>query len=311
MKELKILAVIVVFTGITYWGVEPLAHSIFHPHVAPADFKFADLDRFEAEGTVANGKSQVEMNCIACHGIESEGIVAPMDKQTANMSYGVVPPDLSLAGAIYDETFLAGFIKNPAKATKTEHKFTGGKMHPMPGYDWMSNEDIASIIAYLKEVSTKKLEKEALELKAEMNSTQDSTEQEAIKKAAEKAHRKEVFENACGRCHDMKYAKIEATSDVSNYMGSTPPDLSMMIIARGEKYLTTFINDPQKHLHGTAMPRVGLNENAQKAVIKYMEETGDSKKEEREALAPWVLGFLGIMVILSFLWKKEVWSEVK
>ena len=43
MRELKILAVVVALTLITYWGVEPFAHSQMHPHVAPADFKFTDL----------------------------------------------------------------------------------------------------------------------------------------------------------------------------------------------------------------------------------------------------------------------------
>jgi ubiquinol-cytochrome c reductase cytochrome c1 subunit len=310
MKELKILGVIVFFTLVTYWGVEPLAHSIFHPHVAPADFEFKDLPAVEATGDVANGKAQVEMNCIACHGIESEGINAPVDNQTAHMSYGVVPPDLSLAGAIYNENFLANFIKNPEVATKTAHKFSeAGKAHPMPGYGWMPESDIASIVAYLKDVSARKLAKEKETLEAHLAEADKSLHAE-IKHKAGKAHRKEVFENACGRCHNMKYANIEATSDVSNYMGSTPPDLSVMIISRGHHYLETFINDPQKHLHGTAMPRVGLNEKAQQAVVHYMEETGDSKKEEREALAPMVLGFLGIMAVLSFFWKKEVWNEV-
>jgi len=280
MKELKIFGVIVFFTLVTYWGVEPLAHSIMHPHVAPADFEFKDLDENKAKGDVAKGKELVTSNCTGCHSIKSQGFPAPMDNASANMSYGVVPPDLSTAGAIYNERFLVNFIKNPAHATKTEHKFTGGKTHPMPSYDWMSDEDRASIVAYLKSIAPAKLSN------------------------------KEVFVDACGRCHNMKYAKIEATSDVSNYMGSTPPDLSMMIRSRGEHYLETFINNPQKHLPGTAMPRVGLNEKAEQQVIAYLEEVGDSKKGEREAIAPYVLGFLAFMAFISFLWKKEIWSEV-
>ena len=45
MRELKILAVVVALTLITYWGVEPFAHSQMHPHVAPADFNFSDLQK--------------------------------------------------------------------------------------------------------------------------------------------------------------------------------------------------------------------------------------------------------------------------
>lgn len=43
MKELKILAVVIFFTAVVYFGVEPFAHSQMHPHVAPADFAFKDL----------------------------------------------------------------------------------------------------------------------------------------------------------------------------------------------------------------------------------------------------------------------------
>lgn len=51
----------------------------------------------------------------------------------------------------------------------------------------------------------------------------------------------------------------------------------MMIRAKGEHGLNIFINDPQKLLPGTAMPRVGLSEQAQKQVIAYLEKAGDRK----------------------------------
>lgn len=47
MKELKILAVVIFFTAVVYFGVEPFAHSQMHPHVAPADFAFKDLGASE------------------------------------------------------------------------------------------------------------------------------------------------------------------------------------------------------------------------------------------------------------------------
>lgn len=281
MKELKIFGVVASFTLLLYWGVEPYAHSILHPHVAPADFKFKDLEPVTAKGDVAKGKELVTQNCTACHSITSQGFGAPLDNATANMSYGVVPPDLSSTGKIYDETFLAHFIKDPAAAAKVQHKFEGGQSHPMPGYGWMSDEDINSMVEYFKSIAP-----------AEMTN-------------------EEVFVDACGRCHDMKYSKNFADSDVSEYMGSTPPDLSMMIRSRGFDYLTVFVNDPQKNLTETAMPRVGLNESAQHQVVTYLEEVGDSKKAEREGLAPYVLGFLAFMTLVSFLWKKEIWAEVK
>ncbi len=42
-KELKVLAVVVFFTLITYWGVEPFAHSVMHKHVEGHDFTYPDL----------------------------------------------------------------------------------------------------------------------------------------------------------------------------------------------------------------------------------------------------------------------------
>jgi ubiquinol-cytochrome c reductase cytochrome c1 subunit len=281
MKELKIFGVVVFFTLAVYWGVEPFAHSVMHPHVAPADFKFKDLTPVKAKGDVAKGQELVTSNCIGCHGIKSQGFANPMDNASANAAYGVVPPDLSTAGKIYDEKYLANFIKNPPEAAKVAHKFVDGKVHPMPAYNWMPDEDIASIVAYLKSI------------------------------APEKLSNKEVFVDACARCHSMKYDKVQATGDVSEYMASTPPDLSMMIRSRGKEYLETFINNPQKHLKGTAMPRVGLTAEAQEQVVTYIEQIGDSKKDEREAIAPWVLGFLAFMTVISYLWKKDIWDEVK
>ena len=40
MKEFKILAVLAVLVGITYYGIEPYAHHEMHPPVAPADFTY-------------------------------------------------------------------------------------------------------------------------------------------------------------------------------------------------------------------------------------------------------------------------------
>ena len=97
MRELKILAVVVVLTLVTYWGVEPYAHSIMHPHVSAADFTFADTKEDVADvkalkGDVANGEVLVTSNCTACHSIESKGFPKVMDNATAASAYGVTPP---------------------------------------------------------------------------------------------------------------------------------------------------------------------------------------------------------------------------
>lgn len=53
----------------------------------------------------------------------------------------------------------------------------------------------------------------------------------------------------------------------------------MYIRSRSVDYLNNFINDTQKMLPGTSMPRVGLNKEAQQQVMAYMNEAGDSKKQ--------------------------------
>jgi len=362
MKELKILAVLAILVGITYYGIEPYAHHEMHPPVAPADFTYdgksevalytktmdnklaaakenvalqtAELvkatdpkakeaigkklekakaevatlpqtakaeaqrrsdfwkaanDTAAIEGNVTNGKVLVDANCIACHGIEAMGMPMAMSNTDAAASYGVVPPDLSNAAAIYDPKYLAAFIANPVDAMHIQEKYTpeSGKTFPMPAYNWMQPQEIADIVAYLKSFPVKKLE-------------------------GKEAH-KATFEVACGRCHSMQYAKFESTTPadvLKTYMGTTPPDLSQYIKSRGEHYLHDFINDPQTLLAGTSMPRVGLTEVAQHDVIAYMEEIGDPKKDERISLGIYTLAFTLVFAILGYLWKRKIWSEV-
>jgi len=291
MKEFKILAVLVALVGITYYGIEPYAHSVMHPAVAPADFTFQDVKNVDTSlaGNVENGKVLVEANCIACHAIENAGHPAMMPNADAAASYGVVPPDLSQAGRIYDKNYLANFIFDPVTAMHVQHKYNpeSGKAFPMPSYNWMSPQDIMDVVAYLQSIAPK---------------VADNVE----------GH-KSTFEAACGRCHSMKYAGIEASTPanmIKEHMGATPPDLSQYIKSRGEHYLHSFINDPQILLKGTSMPRVGLTEKAQEEVIAYMEEVGDSKKAERESLGVWVILYSVIFAILAYLWKRKIWSEV-
>ena len=293
MRELKILAVVVALTLITYWGVEPFAHSQMHPHVAPADFGFTDVKEDVADvktlkGNVANGETLITSNCTACHSIESKGFPKIMDNASSAAAYGVTPPDLGTAGKLYNPDYLAAFIKNPAKASKVEHKYVDGKVHPMPNFDWMQAQEVADMVAYLQSIAPKEMTN------------------------------KEVFQDACQRCHSIKYADMKngtmaaftPKDDIKKYMGKLPPDLSQHIRSRGHEYLETFINNPQKQLEGTAMPRVGLTEEAQEQVVAYLEEIGDSKKHQREELGPKFLIYLVIFAIFGFLWKASKWRDV-
>ena len=282
MRELKILVVVLFFTAVVYWGVEPFAHSQMHPHVAPADFAFKDLGHAVGKGDFIKGEDLVQANCVACHSVKSVGIQSAMSESDASLAYGVVPPDLSNAGLLYDPAFLSAFLKNPAKAMLVEHKFDQTRTFPMPSYDWMSEDELASILAFFHSI---------------------------VKPVSDKA----LYEEACGRCHDMKYDKTMSHSDkaaLTAYMGTLPPDLSIMIRAKSDEYLSTFINNPQKQLAGTSMPRVGLTEKAQNQVISYMEKVGDRKKAEREDLGYKLIGYMVLFTLLAFAWKVKIWREV-
>ncbi len=340
MKELKILAVLVFFTAVVYWGVEPFAHSQMHPHVSPADFDFAksakeyeahevkkaqekldsikDVETNEyktAKKELENVKKKASLveafwneiesidlskgdakkgaetfvaaGCTGCHGLKSQGMPAPMDDATASASFGVALPDLSTVGYLYDPVFLAALIKKPNMALHLEGKFND--THPFPMTDFFGaggadiNKEIADIVAYLVSI------------------------------APDKMSDKEVFSDACQRCHNVRYDKLKATTEpnaLKAYMGSNPPDLSIIVRARSLDYIKTFINDPQKELHGTSMPRVGLKQNTQKQVVDYLQSVGDRKKAERESLGVKIIGYFILLSILAILWKLFIWRRV-
>ncbi|EKH5094206.1 c-type cytochrome [Campylobacter coli] len=373
MRELKIFLVVVVFTALVYWGVEPYAHSVMKPHVAPANFDYAaedtayakgiiaekeialedakksndakriesaqkDLDKAKenlakveelwadvakidfTKGNAAKGKEFFNNNCFACHGVKEDDIAANI----TDSSLGVIPPDLSSAGVIFDEKFLAALIMNPALALKVDHKF--GDAFIMTAYnsevsgdsEELVNANIADVIAYLKEVGLKFEAKENATIKQETelkySKIEDANEKSVlVEKEIAFAKDKSTFIEACGRCHDIKYDNFFTPSnhnDLANYLGSVPPDLSMMIRSRGEQYLHDFINNTQKLLPGTAMPRVGLTEDAQAKVVSYLEKVGDSKKEERESIGIYVMIFFVILSIFAIGWKRSVWSKL-
>ena len=61
MRELKIFFVVAVFTALVYWGVEPYAHSVMNPHVAPANFDFAKEDINFAKSTLAAKQEELTL----------------------------------------------------------------------------------------------------------------------------------------------------------------------------------------------------------------------------------------------------------
>lgn len=391
MRELKIFLVVVVFTALVYWGVEPYAHSVMNPHVAPANFDFAkedidyaksmielkqkELDVAQNElnkvkkgkdveainladskvkvatnalenaklnlqsnqelwsrvkeidfksGNAERGAEFFQTNCAACHGLKTAGLEGAIPDSSI---YGVLPPDLSSTGALYDEKFLAALILNPALALKVEHKFSDGAFI-MTAYNAQESGDsedvvsanIADVIAYLKEVAKTYNKNFATELRAELKAKyakmQDLSESEKnklIEKDFTFGKERNDYIEACGRCHDVRYDNFKALSaqeDLKNYLGSIPPDLSMMIRSRSGEHLNNFINNTQKVLVGTAMPRVGLTQATQESVIAYMQKVGDSKKQERERTGIYVMIFFVILSGFAIAWKRKIWADL-
>jgi ubiquinol-cytochrome c reductase cytochrome c1 subunit len=335
-KELKILAVVVFFSVLTYIGVEPYAHSQMHAHVESQNFAYngtadieevsqkiekakeekhdtatlektleakkafwADVKKISAlKGDAAAGEAGYAM-CMGCH-----------NGSGTNMG-GVVPPSLEHAGTLYDKNYLIALVKNPAMASNVDHKYADTAMHPMGSISSMISDDqaVADVVAFLKE-----------------------------KKVGEISN-KEAYIEACGRCHENRYGKwtqagfapktkADLTTGVdldamkfqekvaneklavAKYMGKLPPDLSIIIRARGEHFLKTFIENPQSQLPGTAMPRTGLNEEGFEKVMGYLARTGDAKKPNRDELGWKVILFFVIFTLLAYLWKKSVWSKL-
>ena len=379
MRELKIVAVVVAFSLLTYYLVEPYAHHEMHKKV---DAQGNEI-KIEASGFVYDGSAEAQEIAVKLSDLdyqsgkvkndidtmkkalqndadanktklESDILVAEKTISTlsgdiektkalqstkkafwaevaeisklkgdatageagfalclgchtgsgTNMG-GVIPPSLDHAGRIYDKNYLIALLKDPAMASNVDHKYTDTMMHPMGSIKSMmsDNQQIADVVAYMLE-----------------------------KKAAEVTP-KEAYTEACMRCHALRYVKMTQLGDtpafkqekdalahqikvldeqdvVKAYMGKLPPDLSMIIRARGEHFMETFIENPQSQLAGTSMPRVGLNLEGYEKVKVYLTEVGDPSKKAREALGPWVLGFFVIFALLAFLWKKYQWRDL-
>ncbi len=307
MKELKIFGILIFFTLLVYWGVEPYALSKMEKHVTPATFQYNDLKPINYKGDPVKGKSLiVNAGCTACHSISVAKMSTSMTKEMASASFGVAPPDLSDAGYLYDSKFLKHFILNPSHTMLTEMKYNNTHPFPMPsfyGTGGNKKQEVSDIVAYLKSIAPKKLSN------------------------------KEVFIAACGRCHTMKYdkwtqlgtvPKFKSKTDkltfelklskyqdhLAKYLAATPPDLSMIIRAKSEEYLKDFIDNPQVLLKNTSMPRVGLTKESAEKVITYFTNIGDRKKAERESLIPRIIGFLIIFTLFAYLWKSKLWREV-
>jgi complex iron-sulfur molybdoenzyme family reductase subunit gamma len=105
----------------------------------------------EVAGDLANGKSQFEMNCAACH--------ITKDMQ---MSMPFMAPDLSNIGGYASAGYIKESIVNPNAVVvpgynRNAHPnfewynlVDGKRVSTMPGFDWLDEKSLTDIVAYVK-----------------------------------------------------------------------------------------------------------------------------------------------------------------
>ncbi len=136
------------------------------------------------------------------------------------------------------------------------------------------------------------------------------------------------------------------TADAANWFGMAPPDLSLEASYRGADwlygYLRSFYVDPTKPwgvnnlvIPGVSMPDVLLPYQGERILTKeglklvkpgmmtpeefdtavvdlvnFLSYVSDPIQTERRIMGGWVLVFLGIFVVFSYLLKREYWKDV-
>ena len=120
--------------------------------------------------------------------------------------------------------------------------------------------------------------------------------------------------------------------DAAKWFGSAPPDLSLVARSKGTdwiySYLKGFYEDDSKIfgvnnivLANAAMPDVlwSLKEGKSETefdqdvrdITNFLDYVGEPAKLIRTSLGVWVLLFLGVLFVLTYLLKKEYWKDVK
>ena len=116
------------------------------------------------------------------------------------------------------------------------------------------------------------------------------------------------------------------------WFGGPPPDLSLVARAKGTDwiytYLRGFYEDDSKVfgvnnrvLENASMPDVlwSLKKEKPEAefdqdvrdITNFLDYVGEPAKLIRTSLGIWVLLFLGVLLVLTYLLKKEYWKDVK
>tara|TARA_B110001454_G_scaffold169892_1_gene160317 strand:+ start:30 stop:533 length:504 start_codon:yes stop_codon:yes gene_type:complete len=118
----------------------------------------------------------------------------------------------------------------------------------------------------------------------------------------------------------------------AKWFGGTPPDLSLVARAKGTDWIYTYLRGfykddskvfgvNNKVLGNASMPDVlwSLKEEKTEAefnqdvrdIANFLDYVGEPAKLIRTSLGVWVLLFLGILFVLTYLLKKEYWKDVK
>ncbi len=312
MKEFISLIIIIIFTGVIYYAIGPVAKKVEgHKFIPNHHFTYSDIPPLKLKGNVAKGKALVfgAGACIGCHSIKSVGIAAPMSPVMAAKTYGVVPPDLSDAGVLYSPKFLAAYIANPVKAMLLQHRYNAknGKVFPMPafaGAGGNKQQEIADMVAYFKSIAfTKKISP------------------------------KTAFVDSCGRCHAIRFDKwtqigfipkfknnlqklkfelkvTQYQKALKKYKGSLPPDLSTILESRNKHFVEGFMENPQNYIKNTAMPRVGVTAATANQIEKYLFQTSNPEHAQRESLGRGIMIYLFIFAFFAYLWKRSIWKDL-
>jgi ubiquinol-cytochrome c reductase cytochrome c1 subunit len=118
----------------------------------------------------------------------------------------------------------------------------------------------------------------------------------------------------------------------AKWFGGTPPDLSLVARAKGTDWIYTYLRGfykddskvfgvNNKVLENASMPDAlwSLKESKSETefnqdvrdITNFLDYVGEPAKLIRTSLGVWVLLFLGVLFVLTFLLKKEYWKDVK
>lgn len=139
----------------------------------------------------------------------------------------------------------------------------------------------------------------------------------------------QVLRNGQGKPHDMMMTTIDPAKATEAF-GTLPPDLSLATRLRGEDWVYTFLRSYQRAADGSisnslfagvSMPYIveGLQRDlppaefdaAMRDLVSFMAYASEPSKPQRLMLGWWVLAFLAVLFVLTYLLKKEYWRDVK